>query len=187
MTTSRILSLLGSGASWAALDTETTGLGPYDVVVEVALVGGDGSLLFESLVAPARPVTAKATAVHGLSARHFVDAPSWPTLWPSLQRLLRRHTLVAWNAAFDFRLLRQTCDRHDLPFQAPKGLCLRAAFKEIHPHIRGSLNAACLTLGCPNRPNHRARRDAEVARWITQELIRRSEEDVPASSRHPTE
>lgn len=162
---------LSDSGSWATLDTETTGLGIYDVVVEVALVDCDGSLLYESLARPERSVTAKAAAVHGLSRVELDAAPSWSSVWTSLQPLLRGRTVLAWNMSFDLRLLRQTCDRHDLPFQAPRSLCLRAAFGEKHPHIRGTLDAACLTLGCSARPSHRARQDAEVARQVAIALM----------------
>lgn len=148
------------------LDTETTGLGPSDVVVEAALVNADGSVPFESLVRPERPVNRKAQAVHGLSPKALASAPSWPAVWPELQRLMRTRTVLAWNAAFDLRLLRQTCDRHNLSCQAPDTRCLKAAFNVLHPHVRGTLDAACLTLGLARRPAHRALRDAEVTRQV---------------------
>ena len=162
---------LRNGADWASLDTETTGLGPYDVVVEVAVIGSNGEPLFNSLARPGRPVQVIATAVHGLTESMLQDAPAWPTLWPTLQNLLRNTTILAWNAAFDLRLLRQTCDRHDLAFQSPHAACLRQAFLEQHPHVRGSLQAACLTLGLASRPNHRAGQDAEVARQVALALM----------------
>ncbi len=161
---SGLLAALAGLEDWIALDTETTGLGPYDVVIEVAAVRGDGTVLIESLVRPDRPVHGTASAVHGLHAADLVSAPSWPQVWPRLQKLLLSVPVLAWNAAFDLRLLRQTCDRHDLPFQTPRALCLREVFKEKHPHVRGTLDAACLTLGLPIRAQHRARVDAEVAR-----------------------
>ena len=168
---SSLLASLQGLEDWIALDTETTGLGPYDVVIEVAAVRSDSTVLIDTLTRPERPVHGTASAVHGLYAADLASAPLWPQVWPRLQRLLLSAPVLAWNAAFDLRLLRQTCDRHDLPFQTPKALCLREVFKERHPHVRGTLDAACLTLGLPTRPRHRARVDAEVARRAAWAMI----------------
>ena len=160
-----LLAPLGAGA-WCALDTETTGLGPYDQVVEVAVISASGRTLLDSTARPARPVSKKAAAVHGLGDAELASAPTWSTVWARLRPLLRDATLVAWNASFDLRLLRQTCDRHGLPFQAPRFVCLREAFRRRHPLVRSSLAAACLTLGLPQRPLHRAHADAELVRRL---------------------
>ncbi len=157
---------------WLTLDTETTGLGPYDVVVEIALVASHGEVLADTLTAPGRPTHRNATQVHGIGAEQLAEAPSWPSVWPDLQSHLRQvDTVLAWNAAFDLRLIRQTCDRHNLPLQAPRILCLRHAFRDRHPFTRSTLAAACLALGLPVRPRHRARADAEVARQVAWRLL----------------
>lgn len=156
---------------WCALDTETTGLGPYDQVLEVAVVGARGDVWLDSKVTVERPISAKATAVHGLAAHDLGGAPPWPVIWPRVEALLQDALVVAWNAAFDLRLMRQTCARHGLAFQAPSMLCLREAFCRAHPHVRSSLAAACLTLGVPLRPRHRALPDAELTRRLTCCLI----------------
>lgn len=160
------------GQPWLALDTETTGLGPYDAVIEIALVASSGAVVAETLVAPPRPITRRATEVHGLAAADLAQAPPWPTVWPMLQAHLRAaHTVLAWNAAFDLRLLRQTCVRYHLPLQTPRFLCLRRAFQDRHPLTRSTLAAACLALGIAARPEHRALPDAEVARQVAWKLI----------------
>lgn len=159
------------GTRWLALDTEATGLGPYDEVIEVAVVDAEGAPQLVTLLRPSRPVTARSTAVHGLSAATLESAPSWPQIWPRLRAIIERSPLVAWNAAFDLRLLRQTCDRHRLPFAMPTLVCLRAAFVERHPRTRSTLAAACLALGIDERPTHRALQDARVASRVARELL----------------
>lgn len=156
---------------WLALDTETTGLGPYDVIIEIALVEGHGAILADTTVAPGRPVTAKSSQVHGLQQEDLAEAPSWTSLWPQIQALLHSHSVVAWNAAFDLRLLRQTCDRYGLPMAVRRILCLKQAFRQRHPVTRPTLAAACLALSIAERPNHRARVDAEVARQVAWKLM----------------
>ncbi len=164
--------------SWLSLDTETTGLGPYDVVIEIALLEADGTVLADSTVQPERPIPRKATRVHGLDAHRLADAPSWPSLWAHLQGHVRNRPVVAWNAAFDLRMLRQTCARHRVPLSVRQIVCLQQAFQHRHPVVRPTLAAACLALGIAERPNHRARVDAEVARQVAWKLL----EDAPAAT-----
>ncbi|MEM9292734.1 MAG: 3'-5' exonuclease [Acidobacteriota bacterium] len=158
-------------APWLALDTETTGLGPYDEIIEIALVNSQGRVALHSLVAPSRPITAKSTALHGLDAEAVTGAPTWRQLYPRIAPLLRSTPIVAWNAAFDLRLLRQSCARYHLPFTAPRILCLRAAYRERHSLTTATLQAASLALGLPVRPTHRALPDAQVAQLAARVLM----------------
>jgi len=159
-------------AAWIAVDTETTGTGPHDQVVEVAAVARDGEVVFESLVRPNRPVPATATAIHGLAEGQLESAAPWPEVWPGLQLLLLDHPVLAWNAAFDIRLIRQTCARYRLPFRLSEFVCLREAFAWRFPMSRATLAAACLALGIPERPAHRAKADAVVAREVALRLVK---------------
>lgn len=156
---------------WLALDTETTGTGPHDQVVEVAIVAHDGRVLFESLVCPSRPVPRTATRIHGLGPRELEAAPTWDRVWPHVRTLLVDYRLLAWNAAFDVRLLRQTCARYRLPFRLRSFLCLQEVFRWRFPRSRASLAAACLALGLDRRPAHRARIDAEIAREVALRMV----------------
>ncbi len=86
------------------LDTETTGLpeDPGFQVVEVAVVSGEGELLFRSLVRPDAPITPGAQAVHGLREEDLKGAPTFPEIWGPLSRLLEAcDSIWAYHAAFD--------------------------------------------------------------------------------------
>lgn len=105
---------------FVVLDTETTGLGGRDEVIEVGVVDGSGATLLETLVWPRRGrVPEGATYVHGLTLADLDGAPTWPAVLPQLQALLRGRRILAWNAPFDERMLQQTSRlwglRHDLP------------------------------------------------------------------------
>lgn len=167
------------GESWIALDTETTGTGPHDQVVEIALVRRDGEVLFDSSVRPDRPVPRTATAIHGLDEERLAEAPTWTQVWPQVRDHLLVRPVLAWNAAFDIRLIRQTCNRFHQPFRLSRFTCLREAFEWRFPMSRSTLAAACLALGITDRPRHRARSDAEVARQVA---LRLAETD-PAAAR----
>ena len=59
------------------LDTETTGLGPADQVVEIAVLDAEGAVVFHSLVKPTVPIPAEATAIHGIRDEDVAGAPTF--------------------------------------------------------------------------------------------------------------
>lgn len=97
------------------LDTETTGLGPRDEIVQMGLVDLQGQVVLETLVRPSRPIPAGATAVHGITNADVVNAPSFRELYVQLSTLLAGAGLVAYNMDFDWRMLQQSGQLHGLP------------------------------------------------------------------------
>ena len=114
-------------ADWALIDTETTSLA--GVVCEIAVVVGDGSILFHSLVNPEYPVSDDARDIHGISDEELAAAPTLPEIWPQLQEALRDRTiLVAYNAAFDQARLAQSARRYHLQDLVQEWECAMEAY-----------------------------------------------------------
>lgn len=93
------------------LDTETTGLEQYDEVIEVGVIDTTGAERFHSLVMPKGRINPKAREVHGITQRFLKanDAPEWPAVYAELMPSLKAASVIlAWNAQFDRRLLRQS-------------------------------------------------------------------------------
>jgi DNA polymerase III subunit epsilon len=100
----------------AVIDTETTGIGRRDEVIEVGVIDGGGRTLFESLIRPRSGfVPAAASAVHGLSMRDLRDAPSFADVAAELSAVLGPRRVIAWNAPFDQRLLAQSAEVWGVP------------------------------------------------------------------------
>jgi DNA polymerase III epsilon subunit-like protein len=100
-------------AAWMAdevlvIDTETTGLGDDAQVIELAIVDASGAVLLETRLRPSVPVEPGAAEVHGIGEAELASAPVWPEVAAKVEALLRGRCVVAFNAEFDFRLLRQT-------------------------------------------------------------------------------
>lgn len=91
------------------LDTETTGLDGDAEVIELAVIDCTGQALIDTLVRPARPIPADATAIHGITDQMVATAPSWADVRGQLLELIAsgRH-LVIYNAGYDLRLIRQS-------------------------------------------------------------------------------
>jgi DNA polymerase-3 subunit epsilon len=150
----------------AFLDTETTGLDDQSEVIEIAIVDRDGEILVNSLVRPIRTIPGPASAIHGILDQEVADAPNWAEFFPTISSICSERTVVVYNADYDLRLIRQSCQLAGIkPFNA-KFHCAMQAFACFH--------AGRATNGRPKNqrldsaagrfsldiPNHRALGDA---------------------------
>lgn len=97
------------------LDTETTGLGNDDEIIQIGIVDRDGVAVMDQLIKPTVAIGRGAKAVHGISENDLADAPSFLQIYVTLSTLLAGQVVVAYNMDFDWRLLRQTAARFQLP------------------------------------------------------------------------
>ncbi len=98
------------------LDTETTGVGLYDLVIEVGIVDFDGTTLYDGLINPQRPIPAESSKVHGISDEMVKDSPTMRDAWPDIEPILRARAIGIYNADFDYRLMKQSVDHVGLPW-----------------------------------------------------------------------
>jgi len=95
---------------WVILDTETTGIGPRDEVIQIAVIDLKGTVRLDSYIQPIRrkKIPLAATAVHGITINMLQGAPSYLELFPRLEKSVADRTIIAYNAEFDKQLLDQT-------------------------------------------------------------------------------
>jgi DNA polymerase-3 subunit epsilon len=157
------------------LDTETTGLGPADEVIEICVLDSNGLVLLESLVRPLGQVSKGAVRVHGITPQMLVGAPGWQQIWPQLLAILDRRCVALYNAEFDLRLMRQTHARHALRWNLQmEVVCVMELYARYFGHwdeARGdyrwqSLENAARQCGIELRPTHRAKDDALLTRAL---------------------
>lgn len=154
------------------LDTETTGISPNDVVIEVGVVDRDGARLYESLVKPSVPLPAESIAVHGITETMLIDAPSWKDVWEALYPVLEGRYIGAYNADFDLRMLQQTHRHYGLawPLDDQHFFCVMKLYAAFYgqPSPRGrsyrfhKLEAAGAACRIPLPNAHRAIDDARL-------------------------
>lgn len=120
---------------FVVLDTETTGLQRGEIC-EIAIVGGNGSVLYHSLVKTHDPIPMDATRIHGIEDAHVVNAPTWPDVLPAILPVLTGTHVLVYNATYDRKMMHQSAEVWGLAKTDWKTLgswhCLMEAFAEVY-------------------------------------------------------
>lgn len=122
------------------LDTETTGLHDGARIVEIAILGTDGSTLLDSLVNPGTPIPTEATRIHGITDDMVKDAPSFSDLLLPLTAALHNRKVVIYNRDFDKRRLAVELHHHYRTRWVNLEKPVRGQ-RRIHPQARAWLTA----------------------------------------------
>lgn len=158
------------------LDTETTGLGPQDEIVEISILDHDGEVVIDSLVRPSKPIPQDAIAIHGITNAMVSAAQTWKSIWPEVEAVINGKQVAIYNAEYDLRMLKQSTKIQKIPWQVVDVsffdiMQLYANFYGDWNSARGSfrwqslLNAGKQAgISLPN--SHRAKDDAALARAV---------------------
>jgi DNA polymerase III subunit epsilon len=162
------------------LDTETTGLDPYQGhrLVEIGCIelvnGIPSGQNFHRYLNPERDMPAEAFAVHGLSVEFLKDKPFFAEVAEELLMFIGDAPLVAHNAMFDLGFLNAELERAGkalVPRERLVDTLLLARRK--HPGGSNRLDDLCARYGIDNsrRTKHGALLDAEILAEVYLELI----------------
>jgi DNA polymerase III subunit epsilon len=154
------------------LDTETTGLGDDDVIVEIAIIDAAGTFEFSSLVKPSKPIPEGASAVHGITDAMVERAVMADELWPLVHMIICGRAILAYNSPFDSKMVEQTFGPEAKDHEWH---CLMDAWMQFHGLARWQrLENVCHNIGAAVG-GHRALGDAkaarEVLRWLAKQEV----------------
>jgi DNA polymerase III epsilon subunit-like protein len=111
------------------LDTETTGLGKDDEVIEISMMTASGTVLLDTLIKPLKPIPDEATSIHGITNDMVANAPTWADIHDEFTQLLKGRTVVIYNSSYDMNLIHQSASKYQLTDEQFADLGL--AFKGI--------------------------------------------------------
>ncbi|MBV9049917.1 MAG: 3'-5' exoribonuclease [Solirubrobacterales bacterium] len=154
-------------AEFLVLDTETNGLGgdacELTEVGAVLVGGGELHDSWSSLVRTANPLRRGIQRFTGITQEMVDSAPSLEQVMPPLRQRLDGRVMVAHNAPFDRRVLRQGFERIGLEWPRPPVLCTAALARALLPLQQARrLGALADALGIEVELAHRALADAET-------------------------
>lgn len=117
------------------IDTETSGVGKRDEVVQIGVIDKNGEVVIDTLVKPHKRISQEVIDIHGITNEMLATAPTLDDLYTTLSIKLAGTPLIAYNMDFDWRLLQQTFTLSKLPmFKSGKRHC---AMKE-YARYRGT-------------------------------------------------
>lgn len=158
------------------LDTETTGASLSDEVVEICIANADGDIIIDTLIRPTIEILDGATAIHGISNDMVCSAPSWPEVWPEIEKALVFRWVGIYNAEFDLRLIMQTHVQHEMVWVPTGGVafCIMKLYAKFHgewdsyhrSYTWQSLENAGRQCGIDIPNTHRAKDDTLLAREV---------------------
>lgn len=166
---------------FAVIDTETTGFGKTDRLVEIAVVLVEGKEIvqeWETLINPERDISN--SNIHGITSELVSLAPTFAEINSELSRLINGTIMVAHNISFDQRMLEQEFSRVKKDNDLGVGFCTLQATKL-------KLEAACKEYGITNVSAHRALTDARATALIFIKVVEQlgsREGLVPISIQH---
>ncbi|MGI8711947.1 MAG: exonuclease domain-containing protein [Solirubrobacteraceae bacterium] len=154
-------------AEFLVVDTETNGLaGESCEITEVGAVlvgGGELHDRWSSLCRCSAPLKRGIQRLTGITQAMVDSAPSLEAVLPPLQARLQDRILVAHNAPFDRRVLRQAFDRIGLEWPDPPVICTAALARSLLPlQPKRGLGVLADALGIEVELAHRALADAET-------------------------
>lgn len=163
------------------LDTETTGMDPYDGdrIIEIGAVElinhiptGKGLQLY---INPERDIPAEATAVHGITNEFVADKPTFSQCYSEFIDFIGDdYTLVIHNAEFDMKFLNwelKNVGHAALPWN--RVIDSLAMARQKFPGSPANLDALCRRFGIDNtsRTYHGALLDSELLAEVYLELL----------------
>lgn len=162
------------------VDTETTGLDPFDGhrVVEIGCIELLNRIptgrVWHCHLNPEREVPYQAFEVHGLSTEFLRDKPRFAELADDMLAFIEGGVLVMHNAAFDFGFLNAELDRLSRPML--RWDCVvdtLALARRRHPGAPCSLDALCKRYGVDlsERDKHGALLDCRLLAAVYVELV----------------
>ena len=165
-------------AEFIALDTETNGLArercELTEVGAVLVGGGELHDRWSSLVGVGEPLGRGIQRFTGITQQMVDEAPPPEAVLPHLAKLLQGRVLVAHNASFDTRVLKQAFARAALDWPDPPVLCTVALARRFAPlQRRRGLASLADALGIDVGETHRALPDAETCARVLCALLPR--------------
>jgi len=161
------------------MDTETTGLDPYDGhrIVEIGGVELIGHMptgrTYHQYINPQRDMPTEAFEVHGISEEFLADKPVFAAIAQEFLDFIGDAKLVIHNASFDMKFLNAELKWVNKPLIADdRALDTLAIARRKFPGSPASLDALCRRFGITTeRELHGALLDSEILADVYLELI----------------
>ena len=160
---------------FVVIDTETTGLGQDDEVVELSVLDSNANELYHSFFKPEKEMHWSATKVSGIEDQHLQGSPTFSSEWDKIVAAVDGRRVAGHNIGFDRRMIQQTLEKQGMDGQA---ICdkmfddpidsWRIAQQSSVGKGHRSLGSLCEAMGVEESPNHRTSYDCLGVLYVLQ-------------------
>lgn len=112
------------GRPFVIFDTETTGLGSDDEIVEAAVLNAYGDEIYHSMYKPEKQIDPQASVKTGIYNADLEDAPLFRDEYGKLLKVMNGMVVVGHNVSYDIKMLKQTASRYGLDIRPIEDLAL---------------------------------------------------------------
>jgi DNA polymerase III epsilon subunit-like protein len=141
-------------ANLTFLEVDTDGLTAEADLLRITLVDREGAVLFDQVIQPRSPLTAKIAQITGIKEEHLADAPRLAEVWEAVRAAMSGRYILSFNLEFDQQQLATNTRRAGLLPPTIIGDCLMLRAQEYFEEYQyPRLVALCERLGFP-LPEH---------------------------------
>jgi len=161
----------------AFLEVDTDGLYADADILRIVLIDQSGTVLYDQVVQPRRPLTPKIAHLTGITPEMLVQAPTLAEVWrsPQLVAAFVGRYVLSFNLEFDSGKLSESAARYGLPPLPLVGDCLMLRAQDYYgAYHYPKLADLCERLGAPLPPHpqqdalDRARGQVHLLRMMAQ-------------------
>lgn len=102
------INFIKNSDKYLILDTETTGLGYYDEIIEIAIIDMTGKVLLNTRIFTTVPISPEASSVNGIVSKDIEGMPKLTDLNDEINEIFKDRTILIYNENFDRRMLYQS-------------------------------------------------------------------------------
>lgn len=115
------------------LDSETTGLGKKDVIIQLAIINIEGEILFNDLIRPSKKkrISSDSTSIHGIKMADLKLASTFGEIVEKIYNISKNKSVIIFNEEFDTRLIEQTCIEDDVRILQLNTTCAMKYYSEF--------------------------------------------------------
>lgn len=169
---------------YVILDTEATGFGKDDEVIELGIIDKHGNRLYDGLLKPldGHINSEEAMAVNQISERDLQEAPSIEAEWERIKEAIGNRPIVTYNLAFDRRMMIQTAQMHGIAEEESKSIwnnakCIMQSYAEYKESYKAiTLQNAIRDYGIDYEQVHRATDDCLVTKQLIDAVVKLEEQ-----------
>lgn len=168
---------------YVLLDTETTGLGNNDQIIELSIINRNGHIVWDGLIKPTCLICDRAMQVHRITEEMVSDVPSFADQWEEIEENIAGRKIITWNAAFDARMIQQTAMAHKIILKDIDFYCAMLGYTDFYQEpgryngyrwqkLEAALSQQGIDLGAQQ---HRALWDAQATLEIIRAMAKKAE------------